>query len=37
VTSLMGRELRPPRSDSDAVIEPHRDWHEREVFRGPAR
>ena len=37
VTSLMERNLRPPRSDSDAIVEQHRDWHEREVFRGPAR
>ena len=37
VTSLMERDLRPPCSDSDAIVEQHRDWHEREVFRGPAR
>lgn len=37
VTSLMERDLRLPRSDSDAVVEQHRHWHEREVFRGPAR
>ena len=37
VTSLMGRDLRLPRSDSDIIVERHRSWHEREVFRGPAR
>lgn len=37
VTSLVGRDLRSPRSDSDTVIEHHRRWHEQEVFRGPAR
>ncbi|MCY4175342.1 MAG: HNH endonuclease [Acidimicrobiaceae bacterium] len=37
VTSLIGKDLRPPRSDSDAIVEQHRDWHEREVFRGPPR
>ena len=37
VTSLMERDLRPPRSDFDAIVEQHRDWHQREVFRGPPR
>lgn len=37
VTSLMERDLRPPRSESDTVVEQHRRWHEQEVFRGPAR
>ncbi len=37
VTSLIGKDLQPPRNDSDAIVEQHRNWHEREVFRGPPR
>ena len=37
VTSLIGTDMRPPRSDADMIGERHRSWHEREVFRGPAR
>ena len=37
VTSLAGRELLLPRDDKDEVAEPHRSWHEEQVFRGPAR
>ena len=37
VTSLAGRELLLPRDDNDEVAEPHRSWHEEQVFRHPAR
>ncbi len=37
VTSLAGRELLLPRNDKDEVAEPHRSWHEQQVFRHPAR
>lgn len=37
LTSLAGRELLLPRDDKDEVAEPHRSWHEEQVFRGPAR
>lgn len=37
VTSLAGRELLPPRDGKDEVAEPHRSWHEAQVFRHPAR
>ena len=37
VTSLAGRELLLPRDDKDAVAEPHRSWHETQVFRSPQR
>ena len=37
VTSLAGRELLPPRDGKDEVAEPHRSWHEEQVFRHPAR
>jgi putative restriction endonuclease len=37
VTSLAGRELLPPRNGKDEVAEPHRSWHEQQVFRHPAR
>ncbi|MYG75302.1 MAG: restriction endonuclease [Acidobacteria bacterium] len=37
VTSLGGQELLPPRDGEDEVAEPHRSWHEKQVFRHPAR
>ena len=37
VTSLAGREILPPRDDKDEIAEPHRSWHEQQVFRHPAR
>lgn len=37
VTSLAGRELLLPRDGTDEVAEPHRSWHEKQVFRHPAR
>lgn len=37
VSQLHGQELRQPASGSDRLCERHRRWHQREVFRGPAR
>lgn len=37
VTSLAGRELLLPRDGKDEVAEPHRSWHEEQVFRSPPR
>ena len=37
VWSLSGKELLRPRDNLDAVAEPHRRWHEDQVFRSPAR